>query len=189
MHTLVIPVQPRWDSPQDLFGFYNYLEKKYKATDLSRCLVRMDPFNYKDKNYGWAHERMLLVLLDEMNLARTEYYFSEFLSKLELRRQINPSDLSKENVRQKAEIALDGKLKLWVPQNVLFVGTMNEDESTQPLSDKVLDRSNVLRFGRPAEVVDRGNSKTLPSATEFLSFKNWESWQKQEIKPNASCIN
>jgi len=186
MHTLVIPVQPRWDSPQDLFGFYNYLEKKYKATDLSRCLVRMDPFNYKDKNYGWAHERMLLVLLDEMNLARTEYYFSEFLSKLELRRQINPSDLSKENVRQKAEIALDGKLKLWVPQNVLFVGTMNEDESTQTLSDKVLDRSNVLRFGRPAEVVDRGNSKTLPSATEFLSFKNWESWQKQEIKPNAS---
>ncbi len=185
MHNLVIPVQPRWDSPQDLFGFYNYLEKKYKATDLSRCLVRMDPFNYKDKNYGWAHERMLLVLLDEMNLARTEYYFSEFLSKLELRRSSGSSDLSKERNRQTAEIVLDGKLKLWVPQNVLFVGTMNEDESTQTLSDKVLDRSNVLRFGRPAEIADTITTKEIAPATEFLRYKDWESWQK-EIKSSAS---
>ena len=185
MHNLVIPVQPRWDSPQDLFGFYNYLEKKYKATDLSRCLVRMDPFNYRDKNYDWAHERILLVLLDEMNLARTEYYFSEFLSKLELRRASKSSDLSKEAERQRAEIVLDGKLKLWVPQNVLFVGTMNEDESTQTLSDKVLDRSNVLRFGKPAEVTDKATSKKIDKAAEFLRYKDWKGWQK-EITSSAS---
>jgi len=45
LHSLVLPVQPRWDSPQDLFGFYNYLEKEYKATELSRALVRMDPYH------------------------------------------------------------------------------------------------------------------------------------------------
>ena len=87
MHPLVIAVQPRWDSPQDMFGFYNYLEKQYKATQLARALVRMDPITpWKSKRERNAPERMLLVLLDEMNLARTEYYFSEFLSKLELSR-------------------------------------------------------------------------------------------------------
>ena len=190
MHTLVIPVQPRWDSPQDLFGFYNYLEKKYKATDLSRCLVRMDPYNYKEKNFSWAHERMLLVLLDEMNLARTEYYFSEFLSKLELRRHIGRSNQRSEMARQKAEIVLDGgtagrQLKVWVPQNVLFVGTMNEDESTQTLSDKVLDRSNVLRFGKPARVAEATEVGEAVPASEFLPVSTWEAWQKQ-ISPLAT---
>ena len=190
MHTLVIPVQPRWDSPQDLFGFYNYLEKKYKATDLSRCLVRMDPYNYKEKNFSWAHERMLLVLLDEMNLARTEYYFSEFLSKLELRRHIGRSNQRSEMARQKAEIVLDGgtagrQLKVWVPQNVLFVGTMNEDESTQTLSDKVLDRSNVLRFGKPARVAEAAEVGEAVPASEFLPVSTWEAWQKQ-ISPLAT---
>lgn len=191
MHTLIMPVQPRWDSPQDLFGFYNYLEKKYKATDLSRCLVRMDPYNYDKLNFKWAHDRILLVLLDEMNLARTEYYFSEFLSKLELRRQIkNPSQ---KRDRQKAEISLDagtaGNLPpIWVPENILFVGTMNEDESTQTLSDKVLDRSNVLRFGKPPEdktqqVYTRDSQQ---AGTEYLPFSTWKNWQKKGIPQEAS---
>ena len=80
MHSMVMAVQPRWDSPQDMFGFYNYLEKQYKATELSRALVRMDPYNYPKESFpslnsNWAKDRMLLVLLDEMNLARTEYYW------------------------------------------------------------------------------------------------------------------
>ena len=84
---------------------------------------------------------MLIVLLDEMNLARTEYYFSNFLSRLELRRIVT-NENEKAN-RKNAEITIDDNFgNLWVPNNVLFVGTMNEDESTQTLSDKVLDRAN-----------------------------------------------
>jgi hypothetical protein len=63
--------------------FYNYLEKEYKATELSRALVRMDPYNYPEaefpmlgEKYQWAKDRLLLVLIDEMNLARTEYYLA-----------------------------------------------------------------------------------------------------------------
>ncbi len=149
-------VQPRWDSPQDMFGFYNYIEQRYKATELAQSLVRMDKWNHPDKaEYA---DRMLLVLLDEMNLARVEYYFSEFLSKLEIRKSINPNNLGD---RRKAEISLDvgSRIKgqdvprLYVHENVLFVGTMNEDESTQTLSDKVIDRANVLRFGRPEKMI------------------------------------
>lgn len=142
MHFLKIPVQPRWDSPQDLFGFYNYIEKRYKATDLARALVHLDPHNWPEQAMAFD-DRILLVLLDEMNLARVEYYFSEFLSRLEGR----PFDESsmKEKDRRPSEIDIDvtqhgqGK-RVYVGQNVLFVGTINEDESTLSLSDKVLDR-------------------------------------------------
>lgn len=186
MHSLVIAVQPRWDSPQDMFGFYNYLEKKYKATDLARTLIRMDPYSTVDglDEKQKCSDRMLLVLLDEMNLARTEYYFSEFLSKLELRRLAG--DGRAEVDRQHAEILLDtgpGRqpIKFWVGKNVLFTGTMNEDESTQTLSDKVLDRANVLRFGRPANIGSEGQQQAqeeqrLPNPEGYLTVKQWKDW-------------
>jgi hypothetical protein len=192
LHSLVIPVQPRWDSPQDLFGFYNYLEKEYKATELSRALVRMDKYNYPDSEYGaeyaWPRKRLLMVLLDEMNLARTEYYFSEFLSKLELRRQVENPD--KPAQRAKAEVELDTgpgsqhSFRIWVPENVLFVGTMNEDETTQTLSDKVLDRSNVLRFGKP-DVRQNIQAKAMLQEQQqpYLTYEKWMSWQR-DSRPN-----
>jgi len=196
MHSMVMAVQPRWDSPQDMFGFYNYLEKQYKATELSRALVRMDPYNYPKESFpslnsNWAKDRMLLVLLDEMNLARTEYYFSEFLSKLELRRLVNDSSRSED--RKAAEIELDAgpskdlRFRLWVNGNILFVGTMNEDETTQTLSDKVLDRSNVIRFGKPEEQAKSSVTQRVevPFADQFLSYKQWQSWHR-EYDGNAS---
>ena len=182
IHSLVMAVQPRWDSPQDMFGFYNYLEKRYKATDLARALVRMDEYNnFKQLNSGYK-DRMLLVLMDEMNLARTEYYFSEFLSKLELRRDVN--DPSEPSQRKDAEIVLDlgsegtEASRLWVGENILFVGTMNEDETTQSLSDKVLDRSNVLRFGKPASRLANGNMHPAePLRLQGrLTHSHWKSW-------------
>jgi len=185
MHSLVIAVQPRWDSPQDMFGFYNYLEKKYKATDLARALIRMDRcstvagLNEQERRA----DRMLLVLLDEMNLARTEYYFSEFLSKLELRRlsgtSANASDSEHSKIQLDTVPGLD-PISFWVGNNVLFAGTMNEDETTQTLSDKVLDRANVLRFGRPAK---RNSTKAqtaqignLPDPLGYLSTSQWMEW-------------
>jgi uncharacterized coiled-coil DUF342 family protein len=193
MHKLLVSVQPRWDSPQDLFGFYNYLEKSYKATDLSRALIRMDEYNFQIEEYPQLKNQkrsdgMLLVLLDEMNLARTEYYFSEFLSKLEMRRLINDSNNKADRASAEFELEIgqgtesDSRLKLWVGSNVIFVGTMNEDESTQTLSDKVLDRANVLRFGKPPDHSNRSiannNSDQLVS---YLSYDQWKSW----IQPNT----
>lgn len=181
LHSLVIAVQPRWDSPQDMFGFYNYLEHRYKATELSRALLRMDPHGSRFNGDG-AKDRMLLVLLDEMNLARTEYYFSEFLSKLELRRIVERDNRD----REKACIELDAgplrteedRFSFYVGPNVLFVGTMNEDETTQTLSDKVLDRANVLRFGRPPEEGRKNKQDQPPQAVQehYLPYDVWKSW-------------
>lgn len=189
IHFLNVAVQPRWDSPQDMFGFFNYLENRYRATELGRALVQMDPF-YKEADRGWMapekwdhslSSQMLLVLLDEMNLARVEYYFSEFLSRLETRRGV---DRNNPESRRKAEIGLEvgsGKnktpiMQLFVDRNVLFVGTMNEDETTQSLSDKVVDRANVLRFGRPGKVEPDNTNRSSISMTNRLDFAMWDSW-------------
>ena len=183
MHFLKIPVQPRWDGPQDLFGFYNYIEKRYKATDLARALVHLDNYNWPDQAERF-HDRVLLVLLDEMNLARVEYYFSEFLSRLEgrpLDREAGTSD-----IRRPAEIEIDISRKarsrgVYAGQNVLFVGTMNEDESTLSLSEKVLDRANVLRFPKPKELrSDLPTTGERLKAAGYLPRRRWtEEWTRR----------
>jgi len=201
MHFLNIAVQPRWDSPQDMFGFFNYMEGKYRATELARALVQMDPY-FQEGGRGWEYpdgwgehnnlcDQMLLVLLDEMNLARVEYYFSEFLSRLEIRRGVNTGDHME---RRKAEVPLevggaggaDSILYLFTETNVLFVGTMNEDETTQTLSDKVVDRANVLRFGKPNRLQrgTSGNGRAVPSL-RCLPYGNWMKWQRGEGELDA----
>ena len=211
MHFLNLPVQPRWDSPQDMFGFFNYIENQYRATELARALVQMDPFvNEESRGWqtpeGWSEslaDRMLVVLLDEMNLARVEYYFSEFLSRLETRRGIRKTNA---NDRRKAEITLevgmhgatDPTMRLFVDTTVLFVGTINEDETTQTLSEKVVDRSNVLAFGRPPRLTDmprisaNGGNNGTPGghhSEKFVAYKQWQQWIKKEsdLEPAAGA--
>ena len=186
LHFLNVAVQPRWDSPQDLFGFYNYIESKYKATELARVLVQMEKYNTGKlpmERLESLNERMCLVLFDEMNLARVEYYFSEFLSKLEVRRGI--ADRNQAALRRPAEVDFDTGImsegehpvRVFPAGNILFVGTMNEDETTQALSDKVIDRANVLRFGRPTKLArsedQRDDAKPVRTA---LSFDAWQTW-------------
>ena len=184
IHFLNVPVQPRWDGPQDLLGFFNYLENRYKATELVRGLIQFDEHCNDWVLESYEHfldDRMLIVLLDEMNLARVEYYFSEFLSRLETRRDI---DVDRPEDRHKASLLLDlGEIetssppRIFVNRNVMFVGTMNEDESTMTLSDKVIDRAAVMRFGRPKRLdgvtTKNGDAKR---ATRFLPYETWKSW-------------
>lgn len=191
IHHVILAVQPRWDSPQDLFGFYNYLESRYKATELARAMIQFELYNRSswplpdDWKYSRS-DRMLLVLLDEMNLARVEYYFSEFLSRLETRRGIN---LDSNEERAKAEIALEmGSLykgekpiRLFPGHNVLFSGTMNEDETTQALSDKVLDRSCVIRFGRPKQLSEQNDNPRTIANQNGLTFDQWKSFQRSSL--------
>jgi predicted nucleic acid-binding Zn-ribbon protein len=193
IHMVSLAVQPRWDSPQDLFGFFNHLEGRYKATELARAMVQFERYNRPSWNLpkDWNHsrdDRMLLVLLDEMNLARVEYYFSEFLSKLETRRSILNTE-SDARSRDPVEIALDTgslregehNIRLYPGRNLLFTGTMNEDESTQSLSDKVLDRACVLRFGRPAKMASVQAPTPLAAEKDGLAYDTWRAWCEYDL--------
>jgi hypothetical protein len=185
-----LAVQPRWDSPQDLFGFYNYLEHRYKPTELVRVMVHFDT-RFWPKRAEPYKDHMALVLLDEMNLARVEYYFSEFLSRLEVRRD-------KED-EPAAEIELElGHLpegfskKLYPVPRLLFVGTMNEDESTQTLSDKVVDRANVLRFARPRKLVSpmvNEGTERVSGLDKWLPFSVWKSWLRRDAPGGGDTLD
>ena len=191
---LNMAVQPRWDSSQDLFGFYNYAQYRYKATELSRLLWQYDVYNntkgdnkckFSESDVGLLP--MNIVLLDEMNLARVEYYFSDMLSKLETRRTV---DITNPAQRYIAEVEIEcgstaTPRRLFVGSNTLFVGTMNEDETTQVLSDKIMDRANVLRFGRPKKLESKADPVRFESefsSSEPRTFNQWKNmYNKKDL--------
>ncbi len=176
---LELAVQPSWDSPQDLFGFFNYTDGRLKAEPLARLLHQLG------KPEDPLRDSPLIVLLDEMNLARVEYYFAALLSKLETRRGVDATNAAD---RVRASIRLDAgpgaaELLLFPDRRALFVGTMNEDESTLTLSDKVLDRACVLTFPAPEAMEDREQPERRRRATR-LSWTSWTQWQQVERSPD-----
>ena len=191
IHFLHVPVEPGWDSPQDLLGFYDFVAERYRPTDRARALGHFD--REFAESIGIQSDRdwdecMLIILLDEMNLARTEYYFSEFLSRLEMR---GVRDANDEDDRRDSQIAIDlpyaedeEPKQLYVPHNVLWVGTLNEDETTQALSDKVLDRANSIRFAPPKPSTLREHStapeRRVPTADGYLPYGQWLGWSKRK---------
>ncbi len=191
IHFLHVPVEPGWDSPQDLLGFYDFVAERYRPTDRARALGHFDSRFAKEigiaEGRNW-NERMLIILLDEMNLARTEYYFSEFLSRLEMRGPRGGEQA--EGSLGDAQIAIDlpyaenePPKHLYVPHNILWVGTLNEDETTQALSDKVLDRANSIRFAPPEPNTLRSHSKAPESgiapASGYLPYQRWLTWSNR----------
>ncbi|MDD5706032.1 MAG: hypothetical protein PHR35_08910 [Kiritimatiellae bacterium] len=195
IHFVTLAVEPRWDSPKDLLGFFNYVTNRYEATPMARALFqfggRQDPKGIRAiADTPDLRDYMLMILLDEMNLARIEYYFSEFLSKLEMRRAGSLDD--REHLRQVSMEVFAGyqgktgkdnfvepAIRLFADYNTLFVGTMNEDETTQSLSDKVIDRANVLHFGRPLQLRARtnGGAQQQPRSA-MLRRDRWVNWQR-----------
>lgn len=137
--TAFVPVRPDWLDNKGLLGFFNILDEKYSAPPVLRLLLAA-----RD-NPDVPH----FVILDEMNLAKVEHYFSDFLSIMESRTPDNP--LGEPLVLHDRSEALthDGLAvpgRLHIPTNVFFTGTVNVDESTYMFSPKVLDRANVIEF-------------------------------------------
>jgi len=137
--TVVVPIQPMWKERTDLIGYYNEFTKKFNETTL---LYKMYEARYKNDIY--------ITVLDEMNIARVEYYFAEFLSLFELP---NPDsrnlDIVSDVLDNDPKLLENGKLRL--PTNMWFIGTANNDDSTFSISDKVYDRAMVINLDKKAE--------------------------------------
>lgn len=147
----MIPVRPFWQDDSDLLGYLDVLNNIYRPGDsgLIDFLVDANKEENKDKLY--------IVCFDEMNLARVEHYFSQFLSVLEEtgenQRKIRLYNKDYQNRLYNSHQYND---TLKIGENVLFVGTVNLDESTHHFSDKVLDRANVIHLElRPFKEVAR----------------------------------
>lgn len=181
INCLNVPVQPNWDSQEAMLGYYNTVSSKFEAQPLLQYLVQTQKANCekteKHEEYKCSlKEQMNIVLLDEMNLAHIEQYFAEFLSKLEERRGKKEED----SQFPALAVKLGGTHAYPLPmgRNVLWVGTMNQDETTKSLSDKVLDRGIVINFPRPDEFKRRLNlNKDVAAEEKYLSIETWNSWK------------
>ncbi|AAT53200.1 conserved hypothetical protein [Bacillus anthracis str. Sterne] len=126
----LIPVRPDWSDSSDLLGYVN-LQGEFQERPLIKVLENADA----------NPNRPYFVVLDEMNLARVEYYFSDFLSVIESRKwkdgKIVTLPVLPESIANK---------HITIPSNVYIIGTVNMDETTHPLSKKVLDRANTIEF-------------------------------------------
>lgn len=134
-----ISVRPDWMDNKGLLGFYNILDETYHETPLLNLIL--EAWNNRNVPY--------FVILDEMNLAKVEQYFSDFLSIMESRTSDNkdgePIFLhSLDKVKTLSGNEIPGKI--FIPENIYFTGTVNVDETTYMFSPKVLDRANVIEF-------------------------------------------
>lgn len=173
-----LSVQPNWDSQESMLGFFNSIDNEFDAQPVLQFLAQSQkPWS---DDYPGLQDSVCLVLLDEMNLAHPELYFAEFLSKLELRRGRRGTDVP--FIPVKIGAGLD-PYKLPLGRNVIWTGTMNQDETTKSLSDKVIDRSIIINFPRPTELRSRKQLKNL-AEIPFVALhrKSWDSWWVKEVK-------
>jgi len=166
-------VQPTWDSPASMIGYYNTIDRKFDSTNILKFLLQTSQ-SKKDSPFG-LKESMNMILLDEMNLAHIELYFAEFLSKFEQRR-------GSEGVNIDIQLGTALNYPLPLDRNMLWIGTMNEDETTKSLSDKVLDRAFSINFPRPTELKSRAKLQTLNEIKpfEYLDRNTWDKWIQKE---------
>jgi 5-methylcytosine-specific restriction protein B len=127
------PVRPEWTDPTGLTGYFDVLTNRYVVpTFLEAVLV------------ATAHrESPVFVILDEMNLARVEFYLSDVLSCMETRGRLQ---LHSNSVPLEGTTGGSIRAELPLPENLFIIGTINVDETTNPVSDKVLDRASVIEM-------------------------------------------
>ena len=192
-----VPVQPNWDSQESMLGYFNSISNSYEAQPMLNFLVQSreklitDSENSED-NYNGLEDTVSLVLLDEMNLAHVELYFADFLSKLEQRRAAKNNDLPYIDINLGSNI---DPYKLSLGRNLLFAGTMNQDETTKSLSDKVIDRGTSIYFPRPTSLHRREKLRALPEQANLLPMSIWWGWINKQsslsdeiIKPYKQLI-
>ena len=158
----LVEVESAWRDKNELLGYYNEFSRVYTPKKFTLALYRARLFP----------ERPTFIVLDEMNLSRIEYYFSDFLSLMENeedRREIKLLGTPlyrKHDGRRYRYMGLFEGTTIRIPKNVWFVGTANRDESTFEISDKVYDRAHTMNFNKRAPKI-RITSEPIPQ--KFLS--------------------
>ena len=152
----VVSVQPSWRDRTELFGYFNEFTKKFNETQLLECLYTA---SYTDDVYT--------VILDEMNLARVEYYFAEMLSILEMPNRdewvievvASPWDTDPKHV-------FNGKIR--IPANTWYIGTINNDDSTFMVTDKVYDRAMPIDINDKGQVFEAEDTPPMDINFSYL---------------------
>ncbi len=178
-----IAIQPMWKERSDLVGYYNEFTKKFNETLL---LEELYEATFNDK--------IFIIILDEMNIARVEYYFAEFLSLLEYHSEEERTlEITNDVWNSDPKKLIDGRLK--IGHNVYFIGTANNDESTFAISDKVYDRSMIINLNKKAErfFAEQGHPIHI-SNKDFMALaekarKEFKGTDENKIKKDIETLN
>ena len=128
----LISVRPDWNDATEILGYKNLKEQFIKG-QLTKTILKAK----ENKN------KIYFICLDEMNLARVEYYLSDYLSIIESRKKVG-KDIITDNIVEYQEN--NETIKLHIPDNIYLIGTVNMDDTTFQFSRKVLDRANTIEF-------------------------------------------
>ena len=163
----IASVQPSWRDRTELFGYFNEFTKRFNETEV---LKEMYVAGYTDDIYT--------VILDEMNISRVEYYFAEMLSILEMPNksewivEIVPSAWKSDPIHLK-----EGKLQ--IPANMWYIGTINNDDSTFMVTDKVYDRA------MPIDINDKGEAfDPIDTPAQDINYSYLDNLFQTAIKDN-----
>ena len=134
-----IPVRPDWTDASDLIG-YTSLQGNFISKPLTEAIIKAKEDITKPHFF----------ILDEMNLARVEHYFADFLSVIETRFRTKTDEVKTDFLLSKNQIKEANNAHLYDaiywPENLYLIGTVNMDETTYPFSRKVLDRANSIEM-------------------------------------------
>ena len=128
----LISVRPDWNDATEILGYKN-LDDKFIKGQLTKTILKAK----ENKN------KIYFICLDEMNLARVEYYLSDYLSIIESRKKVG-QDIITDNIVEYQEN--NENISLHIPDNLYLIGTVNMDDTTFQFSRKVLDRANTIEF-------------------------------------------
>jgi len=158
---LIIPVRPSWNDDADLLGYVDLVHMEYRVSDTG--FVDLLVSAQKEEN----RDKLYIVCFDEMNLARVEHYFSQFLSILE--RPARERELQLYDSQYAGRLGNAGTYpsRIKVGENVRFVGTVNIDETTYHFSDKVLDRADVIQLN-VLNYAEEWNAKSYVELPEIV---------------------
>ena len=171
--TSVVSVQPAWRERTELYGYFNEFSKKYSETDFLRAI-------YEANYYRDPH----ILILDEMNIARVEYYFAEMLSILEMPRQEERvMDIVTATWDNDPVLINNGKVQ--ISDNVWFVGTINNDDSTFAVADKVYDRAIPIDLDSRADAFECEETPSIHISTDRLNALFDEAKQKHPISQES----
>lgn len=171
-----ISVRPFWADDSDLLGYADTVNNVYRPGDSGLIDTLITAQNNLDK--------LFIIVFDEMNLARVEHYFSQFLSVLEMAKGTKKLTLYNPQLEKRLYNSEKYPSTISIGENILFVGTVNADESTYQFSDKVLDRSNVITlemvpFNQITEFDESGNEDITLSDIGAKDFDELKQNNKQ----------
>lgn len=153
---IIASVQPSWRDRTELFGYFNEFTKKFNETEVLKWMYLA---GYTDDVY--------VTVLDEMNIARVEYYFAEMLSILEMPSrdewviELVPSSWDTDPKKLEAG-------KLHIPGNMWYIGTINNDDSTFAVTDKVYDRAMPIDINDKGQVFDPIDTDSMNINSSYL---------------------